>query len=126
MPFDPIPTLPIRKRLMEWGHWTYKIETMGLSYAKKSIVAQLMDEKITSDGNAFQERVEEMEALLERMASPMNSNAFKLEWVKVIRVHYTRFSKTREEKIRLAHLPKTTYYRYLSDAHEWISRELFP
>ena len=125
MPFDPMPTLPIRRRLMEWGYWSYKIETMGLSYSKKSIVAQLMDEGITSDSKAFQERVAEVDVLIERMASSVNDSERRLNWAKVIRIHYTRFTEAPEIKIALAHIPKTTYYRYLNDAHEWLSRELF-
>lgn len=98
---------------------------MGLSYSKKSIVAQLVDEGITSDSKAFQERVSEVETLIERMASSVNDSERRLNWAKVIRIHYTRFKENREVKITLAHIPKTTYYRYLNDAHEWLARELF-
>ena len=114
----------IKKRLIEWGHWSYKIETQGLSYAKKSIVAQLVEEGVASDSKAFQELVAEVEALIERMASSVNDSERRLNWAKVIRIHYTRFNKTREEKITLAHFPKTTYYRYLNDAYEWLAQEL--
>lgn len=124
MPSNLTSIPSIKKRLIEWGYWSYKIETMGLSYSKKSIMAQLVEEGVASDNKAFQERVEEIEALIERMASSVNDGEQKLNWVKVIRIHYTRFNKTREEKIVLAHLPKTTYYRYLNDAHEWLAQEL--
>ena len=56
MPLNSSLHLFIKKRLTEWGHWSYKIEMMGLSCSKKSIVAQLVDEGVASDSKGFKER----------------------------------------------------------------------
>lgn len=116
----------VQKRLVEWGHWSYKIETMGLSYSSESIFMQLAKEHgMLSSNFKFQEQVEEMETLIERMAAVEVGFEARVNWGKVVRLHYTRFQEKIPLRIQLSHLSRPTYYRYLSDAHEWLAEQLF-
>lgn len=125
MSYSDSPIFIVKKRLTEWGHWSYQLEIKGLSYSKESIFSQLAREKealVLGIDAAFYERIEEIEVLLERML--LLDNKERLEWVKIIRIHYTRFHESLQSKIQLSHVPRTTYYRYLSDAHVWLSHQL--
>lgn len=128
MSYSDSPIFVVKKRLTEWGHWSYQLEIQGLSYSRESIFAQMAREKealaLGTDA-AFYERIEEIEALLEEMLSLENNHKEKVEWLKVIRIHYTRFHESLQSKLQLSHLSKTTYYHYLNDAHAWLSHQLF-
>ena len=122
------PTLILlRKRLVEWGFWSYHIETMGLSYSGESVFSKLARAQggLVSNSTVFHEQVEEVESLITRMASSGKDLEIRTGWGKVIRIHYTRFNESISIRIQLSHIAQKTYYRYLNDAHEWLSEELF-
>ena len=121
--------LLLKKRLTEWGQWSYYIETAGLSYSAESIFMQLAREQgvldmSASEATLFCERVEEIELLIERMVASVRESELSLHWVKVIRINYTRPHDSFQSKVQLSHFNERRYCRYLHDAHEWLAAAL--
>ena len=116
-----------KRRLREWGDWCYQVTTMGLKYSHRSFVAKLQDEgsvmihgttKMLAPTNP---QAEEVNDLIEEMGQQTPQGA---KWANIIRVHYTMQDKEIEKRIKSANLPKTTYFRYLRGAEEWLSQYL--
>ena len=64
---------------------------------------------------------EEIDELLELMASSESDVAGKPQWAKVIRTHYTMRGKTKVERLSSTGVSTCTYARYLNQGHSWIA-----
>jgi len=117
-----------KKRLTEWGNWCYQIITMGLGYSNKSLLAKIKDEGgLIIQGTAkmlvpTNEQAEEVNDLIEQLAAEQPEGEGKPEWAKVIRIHYTMQDKELQERIQCASLPRSTYFYYLKEAQDWLSK----
>ncbi|MCW5588112.1 MAG: hypothetical protein KIT27_00480 [Legionellales bacterium] len=120
--------LTTKKRLTQWGHWCHQIITMGLGYSNQSLIAKLQAEggvivrgttKMLIPTN---KQAEELNDLIEQLAAEQPDGEGKAEWAKVIRIHYTMPDKDVQERIQYTSLPRSTYFRYLKDAQNWLSK----
>lgn len=114
---------PTRRKLRNWGHWCRSIITMGLGFSKKSLLGQLIDSKgvlikgTVKDLAPENEYAEVVEQLVNELAQIDFNKA------KVLYVHYT-LNTNNKEKFEKTNLPRTTYFRYLAEAEEWINERL--
>lgn len=115
-----------KRRLTEWGNWCCQIVTMGLGYSHQSLIAKLQAEGgaiIAGTAKALvpsNERAEEVNDLVERLAVARPNGEGKPKWAKVIRIHYT-MRRPNKTKILASQLNERTYYRYLRDAQNWLA-----
>lgn len=112
-----------RQRLREWGNWYHATLSMGLNFSSKSIVGQLIDSQgvlIRSTGEYLapeNEKAEEIDQLINDLSKENEKVA------RVLCYHYTE-EGSRENKVLHSGVPKTSYYRILSNAEKWIHERL--
>ncbi|PIQ43231.1 MAG: hypothetical protein COV52_01820 [Gammaproteobacteria bacterium CG11_big_fil_rev_8_21_14_0_20_46_22] len=112
-----------KQRLRHWADWCHDIITMGHSFPSKTIIAQLIDAKgeLIRSTNATlapdNDEAEEVDELINLYAKDYPERA------RVLVLHYLNPEKTKD-KIDLSKVSRPTYFRYLDDSEEWISKHL--
>lgn len=120
-----ITLFDIRKRLKHWAHWNSDVLSMGLTYSRRNVLAAAID----SQGDIIKstrrklapenESAEIIDALINAYAVKHSKEA------KALTIHYLNKDRPLKEKIALAKLPKTTYFRYIDHAEAWLIKQLF-
>lgn len=64
------------------------------------------------------ERVEKINVLLKILSDK------KPQWVRALKIHYIFQDKSSNDKVKLAVLPRRTYYHYVNKAEQWLSEQL--
>jgi hypothetical protein len=112
-----------KQRLRNWADWCHDILTRGHSFPNKTIISQLIEAKgeIIRSTNTLlapdNEEAEEVDELINLYAKDYPGRA------RVLVLHYSNTEKTKE-KIGLSNVSRPTYFRYLDDSEEWVSKHL--
>lgn len=112
-----------REKLRHWGIWYNSIISMGLGFTDKSLIGQLIDAKGELIKSSYKSLVPEnqeaetIDALIIQLAET------EFEKARVLGIHYA-LNVSSNQKIQKSNLPRTTYFRYLTVAEEWLSQRL--
>lgn len=108
-----------RARLREWGYWCNAILTMGLKLPSVSILGQMVElkgELIKSTAPRLapeNEIAEEIDDLVNQLSKQEPEKA------KILCIHYIE-RRSNKEKFKKANMPRTSYFRLLLSAENWI------
>ena len=113
------------QRLQDWGSWCQAIVSMGLGYARKSVIAQLQENRGVLTGSTSSQlapmhpEAEEIDDFINLLGKSEPKVA------RVLCLHYVTEGASKE-KIQRSGLPRATYFYYLSNAENWLSQQLYP
>lgn len=120
---DKLYLAATRYHIRQWAYWSNDILIGKLRYSRKSTLMQLIDSKgeairsTRPDEVSDNTQVEQIDELINHYAieHPVHVQVLKLHYLQKIPL---------KKKLEIAQMPQTTYFRYLTNTENWITKQL--